>query len=236
MGKDSTVLFHLVRKAFLGHCPIPLVHVDTSYKIPEMITWRDEFIKRNNLRLLVGQNKEALAQGMNSEKGRLICCEALKTQGLLQVIKDNRLQGLLLGIRRDEEGSRGKERVVSPRADSATWVYKDQPAEVWGHFNLHVPEDIHLRIHPLLAWRELDIWEYIQREKLELIPLYFARNGKRYRSIGCYPCTGTIESNATTIDEVVEEIRNTKTSERAGRAQDKADSHAMQKLRTTGYM
>src|SRR6185369_1149336 len=104
MGKDSTVLLHLVRKAFVGHCPIPLIHIDTSYKIPEMITWRDEFVKRHNLRLIVGQNKQALADGMGPEKGRLTCCGALKTQALLDVIAEHKVHGLMLGIRRDEEG------------------------------------------------------------------------------------------------------------------------------------
>jgi sulfate adenylyltransferase subunit 2 len=236
MGKDSTVLLHLVYKAFLGHCPIPLVHIDTSYKIPEMITWRDRFVAENNLRLIVGQNKEALANGMNFEMGRLTCCGALKTQALLDTVKEHKIQGLLLGIRRDEEGSRGKERVVSPRSDESAWTYKDQPAEVWHYYNLHVPEEVHLRIHPLLHWTELDIWEYIKHENIEVMPLYFAKDGKRYRSLGCSPCTGTIDSTASTIDDIIAELKATKSGERAGRAQDKVDTYAMQKLRATGYM
>jgi sulfate adenylyltransferase subunit 2 len=236
MGKDSTVLMHLVRKAFLGHCPITLVHIDTSYKIPEMITWRDQFVKDNNLKLIVGQNKKALEEGMNPEMGRLTCCGALKTQALLDTIAEHKIQALLLGIRRDEEGSRGKERVVSPRVDSASWTYKDQPAELWNFYNLHLPEEVHLRIHPLLQWTELDIWEYIRQEEIEVMPLYFAENGKRYRSLGCAPCTGTIDSQAKTIDDIITELKSTKTGERAGRAQDKVDTYAMQKLRQVGYM
>src|SRR6516162_8036658 len=189
MGKDSTVLLHLVRKAFLGHCPISIVHIDTSYKIPEMISWRDDFARRNNLRLIVARNESALADGMNPSRGRLVCCGALKTEALLEVVKEHQIHGLLLGIRGDEEGSRGKERVVSPRVDTATWTYKDQPAELWHYYNLHVPEEVHLRIHPLLRWTELDIWQYIAREKLEVMSLYFSRDGKRYRSLGCHPCT-----------------------------------------------
>ena len=237
MGKDSTVLLQLVRKSFLGHVPIPLVHIDTSYKIPEMITWRDQYAKENGLRLIVGQNKAALDAGMGPDKGRLTCCGALKTQGLLDTIKEHNIGGLLLGIRRDEEGSRAKERVVSPRPDDGTWTYKDQVAEIWNHYNLHLPESVHMRVHPLLHWTELDVWEYIQREKLEIMPLYFSNaEGKRYRSLGCWPCTGSIDSCASSIDEIVDEIRMTKTSERAGRAQDNADTYAMQKLRSQGYM
>lgn len=237
MGKDSTVLLHLVRKAFLGHVPIPLVHIDTSYKIPEMITWRDQYVKDHGLRLIVGQNKAALSDGMGPDKGRLVCCGALKTQALLDTIKENNIGGLLLGIRRDEEGSRAKERVVSPRPENGTWTYKDQVAEIWNHYNLHLPENVHMRVHPLLSWTELDVWEYIEREKLDIMPLYFSNaDGKRYRSLGCWPCTGTVDSCASTLEDIVDEIRNTKTSERAGRAQDNADTYAMQKLRSQGYM
>lgn len=236
MGKDSTVLLHLVRKAFMGHFPIPLVHIDTSYKIPEMISWRDEFARKNNLRLIVGQNKQALDEGMNHEKGRLVCCGSLKTQALNDTVRDNKIQGLLLGIRRDEEGSRSKERVVSPRSNDSSWTYKDQPAEMWSYYNLHVPENIHLRVHPILQWTELDVWEYIREENLEVMPLYFSKNGQRYRSLGCAPCTGTIESQACNIDEVIDELRNIGSSERAGRAQDLEHAYAMQKLRTSGYM
>ena len=237
MGKDSTVLMHLVRKAFMGNVPIPVVHVDTSYKIPAMIEWRDNYAREHNLNLIVGQNKEALDNGMHPDKGRLVCCGALKTEALLQTIKDAKLQGLLLGIRGDEEGSRGKERIVSPRSDAKTWSYKDQPAEIWQHYNLHVPKDIQLRIHPLLRWTEMDIWNYIKAENLEVMPLYFAdEQGKRFRSLGCWPCTGNVDSKASNIDEILVELTTTTTSERAGRAQDKADRYAMQELRKDGYM
>jgi sulfate adenylyltransferase subunit 2 len=236
MGKDSTVLLHLVRKAFLGTCPIRVVHIDTSYKIPEMITWRDEFASRNKLRLIVGQNRKALEEGMGPEQGRLTCCGSLKTQALLETVKEHNIQGLLVGIRGDEEGSRGKERIVSPRADNSSWTYKQQPAEIWHYYNLHVPADVHLRIHPLLRWTELDIWKYIKQENLEILPLYYANNGMRYRSLGCYPCTGAVQSNASSVDEIILELQETKESERAGRAQDKVDNYAMQKLRSAGYM
>jgi sulfate adenylyltransferase subunit 2 len=236
MGKDSTVMLHLVRKAFLGRAPIPLLHVDTSFKIPEMIVWRDEYVRKHGLRLLVGQNTKALSEGMNPDKGRLECCGALKTRALLDAIQEHKLGGLLVGIRRDEEGSRGKERVVSPRPGVGGWAYKDQPAELWGYFNLHLPPEVHMRIHPLLHWTEKDIWEYIGKEGLDVMPLYFSKNGRRYRSLGCWPCTADMESPASSVEEIVRELSATRVSERAGRAQDKADSYAMQKLRKTGYM
>ncbi len=173
---------------------------------------------------------------MNPDKGRLTCCGALKTDGLLQTVKKHNIQGLLLGIRGDEEGSRGKERIVSPRADSKTWTYKDQPAEIWHYYNLHVPKEIHLRIHPLLRWTEVDIWQYIKAENLEVIPLYFADGGKRYRSLGCWPCTGAVASSASNVDEILAELGSTTDTERGGRAQDKVDRYAMQELRKDGYM
>jgi sulfate adenylyltransferase subunit 2 len=236
MGKDSTVMLHLVKKAFLGHVPISLLHIDTTYKIPEMITWRDDYVRRHGLRLLVGKNEQALADGMNPERGRLNCCGALKTEALLDAVKQHKIQGLLVGIRGDEEGSRGKERVASPRTTGGDWTYKDQPAEVWRYYNLHVPENVHVRVHPILHWTELDIWKYIERENLELIPLYLSREGRRYRSIGCYPCTSSIESNACSLPEIISELQACKTTERAGRMQDKVDAYAMQKLRKEGYM
>ena len=236
MGKDSTVLLHLVRKAFFGHCPVPLVHVDESYEPEEMIAWRDDYVKRNGLRLIVGQNKKALAEGMGPQMGRLVCCNALKTVALQQTIKEHNIQALMVGIRRDEEGSRGKERVVSPRSSAGDWKYKDQPAEIWHHYNLHVPRDVHLRIHPILHWNELSIWEYIAAESIEVIPLYFAREGMRYRSLGCAPCTGAFPSTASTVEEIIEELKLSNDSERSGRAHDKEEAYALQKLRRSASM
>jgi sulfate adenylyltransferase subunit 2 len=236
IGKDSTVLLWLARKAFLGHCPIPLVHIDTSFKIPEMIQFRDRVAKEWNLRMIVGQNKQALAEGMNHTKGRLVCCGALKTEGLQQVMAERGFTGLILGIRRDEEGTRAKERYFSPRDKNFEWNYKDQPPELWDQFKTDFDKDTHIRIHPILHWTEIDVWEYIKREQIPIVDLYFARNGERYRSLGCAPCTGRIKSTSTTIDEIIEELKNTKTSERAGRAQDQEDTYAMQKLRAKGYM
>jgi len=236
IGKDSTVLLWLTRKAFLGHCPLPLVHIDTSYKIPEMISYRDRVAKEWGLRLIIGQNKTALANGMNSSLGRLTCCNSLKTEALQNVIQEQNFQAILLGIRRDEEGTRAKERYFSPRTKDFEWNFKDQPPELWSQFQLDYPEHVHIRVHPLLQWSEVDIWKYIERENIPVIDLYFSKNGKRYRSLGCAPCTTPIESQAKTVQEIIRELETTKISERAGRAQDQVDTHAMQKLRVKGYM
>jgi sulfate adenylyltransferase subunit 2 len=173
---------------------------------------------------------------MGPHEGRLTCCGALKTQALLDTVRQHKIRGLLVGIRHDEEASRGKERVVSPRLQDASWSYKNQPAELWDYYNFHLPKEVDFRIHPLLHWTELDIWRYIQQENLELIPLYFAQNGTRYRSRGCAPCTGQIESQATTVEQIIRELELTATGERAGRAQDQEHAYAMQRLRSVGYM
>jgi sulfate adenylyltransferase subunit 2 len=236
IGKDSTVLLWLCQKAFLGNVPFPLVHVDTSFKIPEMIAYRDKLAKEMDLNLIVGQNKEALDSGMNPELGRLTCCGALKTDGLNQVVNEHELQGLIVGIRRDEEGSRAKERVFSVRGKNSNWDVKNQAPEFWNQFQTDFKEGEHVRVHPLLQWTELDIWRYIKQENIPLINLYFSKNGKRYRSLGCYPCTSPIESEASTLDEIITELEETTVSERSGRAQDQVDKHAMEKLRVKGYM
>ncbi len=236
IGKDSTVLLWLAKKAFFGHCPFPFIHVDTSYQIPEMIAFRDKTAEEYKFDLIVHKNEEALKKGMGPEKGRLVCCKALKTEGLSQVTEKYGFEGLILGIRRDEEGSRSKERVFSIRNRDSEWDYTNQPPELWDQFNTDFPKGYHIRIHPILHWDEIDIWEYIKRENIPLVDLYFAKNGRRYRSLGCAPCTGTFESTATTIQEIIDELKNTKESERSGRAQDQEDSYAMQKLRKDGYM
>ena len=236
VGKDSTVMAHLARKAFFGRIPFPLVHIDTTFKYPEMIEFRDRMVKEWGAELIVGKNEAALADGMSPERGRLVCCEALKTQALSQTLAAHGFQGLFLGIRRDEEGSRAKERVFSPRDENFEWAYKDQPPELWDQFNTDFDPGTHVRIHPLLGWTEIDIWRYIEREGVEICPLYFARDGKRFRSLGCMPCTGAFPSNASTVAEIIEELQATKTPERAGRAQDQENAYAMQKLRARGYM
>ena len=161
----------------------------------------------------------------------------------MKCLEDHGFDALLLAIRRDEHGIRAKERVFSPRDKEFKWNYRDQPLEMWdqyqspGQRELNASIQYHTRVHPILHWRELDVWEYIKQEKnVPVNPMYFAKEGKRYRSLGCEPCTGPIESNASTIDEIVEELRTTKIAERSGRAQDKEKAFMMQKLRALGYM
>lgn len=256
IGKDSTVLLWLARKAFFGHVPFPLVHIDTSYKIPSMIAYRDELARRWGLQMVVGQNRQALAEGMNHTRGRLTCCRALKTDALRHTLDGSwprkrmgpdgvyyeeqdrePFTGVIVGARADEEGSRSKERYFSPRDHNSDWDIADQPPELWNQFKTDFAPGTHVRIHPLLDWTEINIWEYIQKENVPIIDLYFDRGqGTRYRSLGCETCTGTIDSTATTTQEILVELRATKVPERAGRAQDQEDTYAMEKLRRDGYM
>jgi sulfate adenylyltransferase subunit 2 len=236
IGKDSNAMLWLARKAFFGHVPFPVIHIDTSYKIPEMIEFRDRMAKEWKLDLIVGQNKEALAAGMNHTMGRVVCCSALKTEGLKATIDAHGFNGVIAGIRRDEEGTRAKERVFSPRGQNAEWDFRDQPPEFWDQFKTDFAPGTHVRIHPLLHWTELDIWRYIRRENIPVVDLYFSKGGKRYRSLGCAPCTTPIVSNASNVDEVIVELEGTKQSERAGRAQDQEAEDAFERLRADGYM
>jgi len=235
MGKDSTVLLWLTRKAFFGHVPFPLVHIDTSYKIPAMIEYRDRIAREWGLNLLIGQNKQALAEGMNHTLGRVVCCTALKTNALKQFLADNSFTGVIMGIRADEEGTRAKERYFSPRDQQGEWQFRDQPPELWDQFKVSFAPGTHVRIHPLLDWRELDIWEYIRMENIPIIDLYLDQgDGTRYRSLGCAPCTFSIKSTAKNLNDIVEELRQTTIAERAGRAQD--EGRGMELLRKDGYM
>lgn len=237
IGKDSNVMVWLALKAFYGSIPFPFVHVDTSYKMPEMIEFRDQFAVEWKLKLIIGQNKLALDDGMNHTKGRITCCTALKTQGLKDTLNQHGIVSVFAGIRRDEEGTRAKERVFSPRDHDSNWDVKNQPPEFWGQFKTDFDTNTSIRIHPILSWTELDIWRYIERENIPVVPLYFANNeGKRYRSLGCAPCTFPIRSNAKTVREIIEELEITTESERSGRAQDKESEDAFEKLRANGYM
>ena len=236
IGKDSTALLWLCRKAFYGKIPFPVIHIDTGYKIPQIYEFRDKYAKEWKLNLIIGKNQQAINKGMGPEKGRLECCNALKTQALKQTIAKHNLKALLLGIRRDEHGIRAKERYFSPRDIQFKWDYKNQPPELWDQYKTKAADEIHLRVHPLLHWTELDVWLYIKREKIPTSKLYFAKNGKRYRSLGCKPCCHPIKSNADDIDKIIKELKTTKQAERAGRSQDKESAYMMQKLRTLGYM
>ena len=235
-GKDSTTMLWLCREAFFGEIPFPVIHIDTGYKFKQMYKFRDDFAKEWGLNLVIAKNEKAIKEGVGPEVGKFECCTRLKTEALRKCLEEYDFDGLILAIRRDEHGIRAKERYFSPRDRDFKWDYKDQPLEMWDQFQGLVGERTHMRIHPILHWRELDVWEYVSREEIPVNPMYFARNGKRYRSLGCEPCTLPTESNATNIAEVVEELKTTKIAERAGRAQDKERSFTMQKLRALGYM
>ena len=263
IGKDSTVLLWLARKAFFGHVPFPLVHIDTSYKIPEMIKYRDELALKFKLNMIVGQNTQALKEGRTFPNGvldRISCCKALKSEALKNTLSgawprqrlnhktgkyevDTNIEpyiGVIVGARADEEGSRSKERYFSPRDRNSDWDVGDQPPELWNQFKTDFAPGTHIRIHPLLDWTELNIWEYIQRENIPITDLYFDQGtGKRYRSLGCYPCTTPVDSTARNVEDIVKELREGKfknIAERSGRAQDKEDGGGLETLRKEGYM
>jgi sulfate adenylyltransferase subunit 2 len=236
-GKDSTTLLHLLRKAFFGSIPFPVIHLDTTYKFKEIYEFRERYKKQWNFKLIVAKNEQALKEGMSPQMGRDICCTSLKTDTLKQVIAKYVFKALLLAIRRDEHSIRAKERYFSPRDRDFKWNYFKQPLEMWNQFYKFKDKDeSHFRIHPLLGWREIDVWRYIKQERLPVIDLYFAKKGKRYRSIGCACCCQPIISTANTIDEIIRELEKTRVAERSGRAQDKELPFMMQKLRSLGYM
>jgi len=263
IGKDSTVLLWLARKAFLGHVPLPLVHIDTHYKIPAMIKYRDDLALKWKLNMVYGQNTTALANKETYPDGkvdRLTCCKNLKSEALKHTLSGDwprfRLDhdkgeyitdenkepytGVIVGVRSDEEGSRSKERYFSPRDKNNDWNVGDQPPELWNQFKTDFPPGVHIRIHPLLDWTELDIWKYIERENIPITDLYFDRGeGTRYRSLGCFPCTSPVNSNAKTVREIIEELESGKfanIAERSGREQDKEDGGGLETLRRDGYM
>ncbi len=235
-GKDSTTTVWLCKKAFFGKIPFPVIHIDTSYKFPEIYEFRNKIAKDWGFNLIIAKNEEALKEGMSPEKGRLNCCTQLKTEALKNLLQKEEYDALILAIRRDEHGIRAKERYYSPRDTEFKWNYTDQPAELWDLYVKPSEDFSHMRIHPILHWTELDVWQYVKQEKLPVNPLYFAKDGKRYRSLGCMPCTVPIPSKASTIDEIVQELETSATPERAGRSQDKEKAYMMQKLRALGYM
>lgn len=263
IGKDSTVLLWLARKAFAGHVPFPLVHIDTSYKIPEMIQYRDKLALEWKLNMVYGQNTQALKDKQTYPDGaidRIACCKALKTEALKNTLSgewpryrmDHKLKkyvldenkepytGVIVGVRADEEGSRSKERYFSPRDKRSDWNIGDQPPELWNQFKTDFAPGTHIRVHPLLDWTELDIWEYIEKEKIPVVSLYFDNGkGQRYRSLGCGPCTLPVESTAKDLKDIIAELKTGKfanIAERSGRAQDKEDGGGLETLRKEGYM
>jgi sulfate adenylyltransferase subunit 2 len=263
IGKDSTVLLWLARKAFFGHVPMPLVHIDTHFKIASMIEYRDKLAEEWGLNIVYGENKKALEDKQTFPDGnvdRIACCRRLKSEALKHTISgewpryryDHKVKkyvtdentkaytGVIVGARSDEEGSRSKERYFSPRDQENDWDVGDQPPELWNQFKTDFAPGTHVRVHPLLDWTELNIWEYIERENIPIIPLYFDQGeGKRYRSLGCAPCTGAVESTAKNVQDIIEELRSGKfanIAERSGRAQDKEDGGGLETLRREGYM
>lgn len=263
IGKDSTVLLWLARKAFFGHVPIPLIHVDTSFKIAQMIEHRDRLAMDWKLDMIYGHNAEVLLNQETFPDGkatRIQCCNYLKTEALVNTIngtwKRYRLNhqtgkydidkntepytGVIVGVRADEEGSRSKERYFSPRNVHSKWDVGDQPPEFWDQYKTDFAPNTHVRIHPLLDWTELDIWEYIHREGIPVVPLYFDQGtGTRYRSLGCAPCTKPVESTAKSVKEIIDELKTGKfanIAERSGREQDKEDGGGLESLRKEGYM
>ena len=234
LGKDSNVMLWLARKAFLGHVPFPAVHVDTGKKFPEMYAFRDRFAKEWGLNLIVRDCPPV--EEIDPSLPPAARSAARKTVGLRRVLDEFQFKGIIAGIRRDEQATRAKERVFSPRAEGGAWNFRDQPPEFWDHFKSDLPEGAHMRIHPLLSWTELDIWRYIAREQIPIVDLYYARNGKRYRSLGDQDITSPIESDAASLDEIIAELTHTKTSERAGRAMDHEREDAFERLRAQGYM
>lgn len=238
-GKDSTTLAHLARKAFLGKVPMPAIYIDTGYHFQEMYDFRDKLADEWGLNLVIAKNEKADEENITPDD-KLKCCGMRKTQALKNKMAEEGFDALLLGIRRDEHGIRAKERVFSPRDQDFQWNYKDQPPELWDQYKSEKEAGQHLRVHPLLSWTELDVWKYIKRENLPVNPLYFTQEWdgkmKRFRSLGCEPCTDPVESNVQSVEDMIKEIEESDVGERSGRAQDKEEAHAMQKLRALGYM
>jgi sulfate adenylyltransferase subunit 2 len=234
LGKDSNVMIWLARKAFFGHLPFPAMHVDTGKKFPEMYAFRDRYAAEWGIDLIVEPCPPIDA--VDPTLPPAARSAARKTEGLKLALAKHGFDGLIAGIRRDEEATRAKERVFSPRGLEGNWDVRDQPPEFWDHFNARLPAGAHLRVHPILPWTETDIWAYTRREGIPIIPLYLARDGKRYRSLGDADITFPVPSAARTIDEIIAELDTTRTPERAGRAMDHEAEDAFERLRVSGYL
>jgi sulfate adenylyltransferase subunit 2 len=266
VGKDSAVLLHLARKAFApGKIPFPLLHVDTDWKFNEMIEFRDKMAKEHGFDLLVHKNPEGIAMGIGPfTHGSAKHTDIMKTQGLKQALDKYGFDAAFGGARRDEEKSRAKERVYSFRDKNHRWDPKGQRPELWNIYNAKVNKGESIRVFPLSNWTELDIWQYIYLESIQIVPLYLAekrpvveRDGTlimvdddrmpieegeevmmknvRFRTLGCYPLTGAVESDANTLPEIIQEMLLTKTSERQGRVIDHDSAGSMEKKKMEGY-
>lgn len=266
IGKDSSVMLHLARKAFFpGPPPFPLLHVDTTWKFREMITFRDRMAAEVGMELLVHTNEEGRAANINPfEHGSSGYTDVMKTQGLKQALDKYGFDAAFGGARRDEEASRAKERVFSFRDRYHRWDPKSQRPELWNLYNARVTKGESIRAFPLSNWTELDIWQYIYLEQIPIVPLYYAaprpvveRDGMlvmvdderlplapgevpeerwvRFRTLGCYPLTGAVESRADTLPEIIQEMLLTRTSERSGRAIDHDQAGSMERKKREGY-
>ena len=265
IGKDSSVMLRLAQKAFFpGKIPFPLLHIDTSYKFPEMIGFRDSYTKEIGATLIVHRNREALERGANPfVLGTQKCCGLLKTKSLLDALAQGGFNAAFGGARRDEEKSRAKERIYSFRDSHGQWDPKNQRPELWNLFNSRIDKTESIRVFPLSNWTELDIWLYILAENIPIVPLYYAeeretvvRNGSlvlihdqdevlpdeksklvkcRMRSLGCVPCTGAIRSEADTLPKIVEEMISFRRSERENRAIDHDEEGSMELKKREGY-
>ncbi len=234
IGKDSTALLWMVRKAFYGRVPFPLILLDTKMELDEVYQFRDWLTKEWSLPV---QNEMCPPEeDMDQTLPPATRAATRKTEGLKNLMMREKYRGVILGIRRDEQAMRAKERVFSPRTLDGDWDFKDQPAEFWDQYKTDFPDGCHVRIHPLLHWTELDIWRYTKRENIPYVPLYLAKGGKRYRSLGEKNITFPINSNAATIDDIIHELETTKAPERAGRAMDHETYDSFEILRASGYM
>ena len=234
LGKDSNVMVWIAFKAFLGKIPFPLVHVDTGKKFKEMYDFRDKYEKKWNIRLIKGDCPPV--EEIDPSLPPAARSAARKTEGLKKILKKYQFRGVIAGIRRDEQGTRAKERIFSPRDELGKWDVKNQPPEFWDQSNFNYPDKIHIRIHPLLGWTEIDIWQYIKDQKIPIVDLYFSKNGKRYRSLGDKDITLPVSSEANNLDEIISELKITKVSERSGRTMDHEQEDVFEKLRSKGYM
>ena len=266
VGKDSAVMLHLARKAFApGKLPFPLMHVDTTWKFKEMIEFRDKTVKKYGFDLIVHINQEGVDQGVGPfTHGSAKHTDMMKTQGLKQALDKYEFDAAFGGARRDEEKSRAKERVYSFRDEHHRWDPKNQRPELWNIYNGKVNKGESIRVFPLSNWTELDIWQYIHLENIEIVPLYFAKKrpvverdgvmimvdddrmpiGKdekvemksvRFRTLGCYPLTGAVESEADTLPDIIQEMLLTTSSERQGRVIDHDQAGSMEQKKREGY-
>ncbi|MFZ5929008.1 MAG: sulfate adenylyltransferase subunit CysD [Acidobacteriota bacterium] len=265
IGKDSSVLLHLARKAFYpAPIPFPLLHIDTTYEYPEILEFRDWYARQIGARLVVYSNQEAVRQGANPyDLGTARCCQLLRTQALVQALKEGGYDAAFGGARRDEERSRAKERVFSFRDRNGHWDPKTQRPELWSIYNGRVGPGESMRIFPLSNWTEADVWRYIQLENIPVVPLYFARprdvivrNGTlilmesgvrllpgekpervmcRLRTLGCTPCSGAIRSEADTVEKILAELQEFRRSERENRVIDHDQDGSMELKKREGY-